>query len=70
MRSRLTKSVLVGSKIEFPLVSMYSFPPLQVPISGRLSMVKRATKLPPGTPSPLGKLGISCGSLALLSPSK
>ena len=34
---------------------MYSLPPLQVPISGRLSTVNRATKLPPGTPLPDGK---------------
>ena len=44
--------------MKFPLVSTYTLPALQVPISGRLSTVKRAMKSPPGTPSPLGKCGV------------
>ena len=42
----------------------------QVPISGRLSTVKRATKLPPGMPLPRGERRHAVGlGLALLSPS-
>jgi hypothetical protein len=40
-----------------------------VPISGRLLTVKAATKFPPGTPLPEGKLGPPFGWAALLSPS-
>ena len=40
----------------------------QLPISGFESTVKRATKLPPGTPSPVGNSG-GCGSAWCDSPS-
>jgi hypothetical protein len=69
MMSRLVKSRLSGSKTKFPLVSTHTLPAAQTPNSARLSTVKRATKSPPGMPSPVGSKGISWGSMALLSPS-
>src|SRR6476620_5838048 len=51
-------------------MSIKALPAPKLPISGRLSTVKRAMKSPPGNVSPLGNVGNSSGSLALLSPSK
>ena len=53
-----------------PFVSTHTLPAAHTAISGRLSIVKRATKSPPGTPSPVGNSGLSCGSSALDSPSR
>jgi hypothetical protein len=61
--------MLAGLKAALPLRLRLAMPSKAAPRCGRLLTVKRATKLLPEPPLPLGKVGMPRGSEALLAPS-